>query len=117
MANLQELYLEGNAFTGDLTSTAFAANLQWLTGLDLLDNAFTSTDGIPLHFFRSPNLLLLYVAENQLAGMISDTIPVGSPLGFLAAYQNNITGTVHTTLTSLANLRHVYLSNNQLTGD
>jgi hypothetical protein len=117
LVNIKELYLEGNSFTGDLTGT-FAANLQSLIDLDLSDNAFTSTDGIPSQLFKLPNLLLLDLGRNKLAGKISDTIPnMGSPIAFLAAYQNQITGSVPTSIANLQNLRHVDLSNNRLTGD
>jgi uncharacterized protein YjbI with pentapeptide repeats len=115
LVSIAELYLEGNSFTGDL-SGSFATNLLLLQALDMSGNAFTSTDGIPSQLFTLPNLILLDLSANRLAGPISDTIPGGSLMRFLSAYQNKITGTVPTSLTNLDNLIHIDLSNNKLTG-
>ena len=62
-----------------------------------------------------PYLDTLDVSKNKLMGELSDEVQIESPIRFLGAHDNNMTGSL-SSLVNLTNLKHVDLSNNQLTG-
>ena len=116
LTNLEFLYGESNGFTGPINNV-FAEKHEKLQHVDLSNNKLEISHVFPVHFLELPQLEVLDLAFNQMAGRLPAKIIEGSQLKFLALYGNNLNGTIpHATIASLTNLQHIDLSGNQLTG-
>ena len=117
LPSLDMLYIEENFFTGDITDT-FATSLpSTVRALDLSENQFTlASTTFPTQLFALPNLTVLDLSKNQLAGSMADSIPVQNNLVFFSVHENQLTGVVPGSLTNLDTLHHLDLSNNDFGG-
>nr|GMD76979.1 receptor-like protein 12 [Ipomoea batatas] len=134
--HLQNLYLEGNSFSGPIPVSLFF--LPSLTTLSLFKNKFSGhinelqnvtsqlmdldlsgnnlEGSIPSFFFRLQNLKLLSLSSNKFSGRIIDLQNVTSQLEFLDLIDNNLEGTMPSFFFQLPNLTSLYLSSNKFSG-
>jgi Leucine-rich repeat (LRR) protein len=111
---LEVLVANNNSFTGVIDSTLLA-NSRDINWVDLSHNGFTS-NGIPLHLFSLPQLEILDLSQNRLAGRLPTDIPENFNLTFLALYDNALTGHLPASLSNLKGLYSLDLSNNSFVG-
>ncbi|KAF5803163.1 putative protein kinase RLK-Pelle-LRR-VIII-1 family [Helianthus annuus] len=143
LENLIFLSLNSNGFTGPIPPSI--GNMQNLYWLDLADNMLTggipvssgSTPGLDMlthtkhfHFGRNmlsgsipqrlfnSNMTLIHILfeNNQLTGTIPTSLGLVKSLEVLRLDRNLLTGNVPSNINSLTNVVEVFLSNNQLTG-
>lgn len=116
LTNLEFLYGEGNGFTGPVNNV-FADKHEKLKHVDLSNNQLEISHVFPEHFLELPQLEILDLSYNQMAGRLPAKVIEDSQLKFLALYNNNLNGTIpHATMATLTNLEHIDLSDNQLSG-
>ena len=113
LANLSDIYIDRNAFTGTLDNT-FLQNLSFLQSLDISGNLLEGA--VPVHLMALPWMEILDINNNQLTEF-PDSIPTNSSLSLLAFYNNPITGSFPTeTIRNLPKLSHLDLSSTGFTG-
>lgn len=113
--DLTLLYIEENFFTGTIDDN-FAKGFDNLLVMDISENNFTTTDGLPVHLFSLPKLIVLDMSVNKLKGTIPVDIPPQNNLEFFSLFQNQMTGPVPNALTNLEKLLHIDVSSNSFTG-
>jgi Leucine-rich repeat (LRR) protein len=115
--NLKTVDLSDNQIDGmfpvrsNLTTDLFSHT----SNLSLIFNNYFSISKSHLLTENYPKLDTLDVSKNKLIGELSGGVQIESPIRFLGAHDNNMTGSL-SSLVNLTNLKHVDLSNNQLTG-
>ncbi len=139
LANLTELYLNMNDFAQDLPS--FVAAMPYLKILSARENQFYGD--IELAFdhlaeqlvlldvmgnqqlrgafphkllYNAPNLEVLSLGDNAIAGKLTWTIPYNDKLRFLSIHNNDIEGILPPSLANLTALTHLIGHHNHLTG-
>lgn len=112
--NLEELYIEGNSFSGVIDST-FANNLMRLRALDMSNNQLGGS--VPSELFTLPELVVVDLSNNLLQGRLPTEVAVQDNMRFLSLFKNSITGPVPSGLANFRNLQYLDLANNKLTGD
>jgi len=110
LSNLEALYLESNALTGNLHNT----NWPNLKELDVSNNALDLD--FPVEFFNHPKLEVLDIHGNMMFGTFPDDIFENTQLEFFAAYNAGFSGTIPDRIGFLKNLKHLDLSFNGLNG-
>ena len=120
LTNLNSIYLEDNSFEGTIDET-FLNPHPHLEVVDVSDNNFVGV--VPVNLFEKVNLTVIDMHGNNLTALPSSiplTINNGdritpSRLEFLALQNNNL-ASVPPTITNLAVLQHLDLSDNPLVG-
>lgn len=115
LTNLEMLYIEENFFTGTIDDN-FVKGFDDLLVMDISENNFTTTNGLPVHLFSLPKLLVLDMSLNELEGTIPQDIPTQDSLEFFSLFKNQMTGTVPGTLANLRKLLHIDVASNEFTG-
>ncbi|PWA65862.1 leucine-rich repeat protein kinase family protein [Artemisia annua] len=143
LENLISMSLNYNCFTGPIPSSI--GNITTLYWLDLTDNKLTGdlpvssgnspgldmltnarhfhfgrnklTGFIPPRLFSSKmSLVHLLLENNQLTGSIPSTLGLVQSLEVLRLDRNNLSGNVPSSINNLTSVLEMYLSNNKLTG-
>jgi Leucine-rich repeat (LRR) protein len=109
--SLQALYLEDNAFTGQLPGGSSWPNL---VELDISNNIID--ESVPASLINHNKLAVLDLHNNRLTGTFPDDIFENTALKVLALQQNAIGGTLPDRLPFLKNLEHLDVSFNALRG-
>jgi Leucine-rich repeat (LRR) protein len=110
MYNLEALYLENNAFTGELAG----GNWPNLVELDASNNMIDRT--VPASIINDGNLAVLDMHKNMMSGVFPDDIFENTNLRVLAFHENALEGTIPDRLPFLKNLQHLDFSKNRLSG-
>ncbi|XP_073265195.1 cuscuta receptor 1 [Populus alba] len=136
MTDLRYLFLDGNIFAGQVSSTfSLASSFLWFDisnnrlygmlprgignssissqGIDLSRNHFEGT--IPIEYFNSSGLEFLDLSENNLSG----SLPLGfhaSDLRYVHLYRNQLSGPLPYDFYNLSSLVTLDLGDNNLTG-
>jgi len=113
--SLRSVYMEHNAFTGDIGAT-FLDDLENLIRLDISDNDLSGK--VPVHLFSNTNMQILDIHDNSITEM-SDSIQEiqESNMEFLAIYSNPISSKFPTSISYLSNLKHFDATSTYLEGD
>ncbi|XP_006357230.1 LRR receptor-like serine/threonine-protein kinase GSO1 [Solanum tuberosum] len=114
LKKLESLCLEENFLTGDIPENI--GNLQELKEVDLSNNSLTGI--IPRSISRLKFMSVLYLNSNQLEGDIPLPSKPGklSSLSFVRLQNNQLSGTIPSSIGYLTSLQRVSLANNQLKG-
>jgi Leucine-rich repeat (LRR) protein len=105
---------EHNQITG-IIDDGFMKNLSNLAYLDISDNAIGGD--VPMHLFDLPNLLVLDLHDNNFT-VLPDAIPANTNLRLLAMQKCQFSNqSIPTTISNIANLWHLDLSQNLFTGE
>lgn len=115
ITQMEFLYLEGNAFTGELDSM-FCRDMESLIQLDISSNVFVGTN-LPVHLLQHTTLEVLDISDNDLVGTIPEITEQNEKLKFLAAADTLLTGSLPKSISNLSGLHHLDLTDNDLTGD
>lgn len=110
---LEDLKLNGNAFTGSIPATIGA--LTQLKEVDLANNQLSGS--IPTALYTLNNLELLGLAGNQLTGTIAPQIGNLTKLHSLFLDTNSLEGTIPTELGLLSNMEYLFVQSNAFTGE
>jgi Leucine-rich repeat (LRR) protein len=114
LVRLYHLTASSNRLNFTMEST-FLENTRYLRYFDLSDNEI---DGIfPVHLLTTDYqfLLIMDLSRNDLTGEFTDGVNIASPVRYLGAHDNRMTGSLEN-LVNLTSLIHLDLSNNQFTG-
>ncbi|CAN6448787.1 unnamed protein product [Victoria cruziana] len=115
-SSLQYIFLGNNLLSGDISS--FKYGFSYLSALDLSNNNIEGK--IPSYLWSMERLEFLILHDNKLDGFegpVNVTRAVGTPLSYLAAYNNRIGGTIPAFLCNSTDEGTVVdISNNALTG-
>ncbi|XP_038701749.1 probable LRR receptor-like serine/threonine-protein kinase At3g47570 [Tripterygium wilfordii] len=109
---LDQLYLDGNQFIGQIASTL--RHCTGLTKLDLSHNKFNGS--VPIGLGTLQKLEFLSLARNDLTGTIPTSLGNISSLAELLLSENNIHGGIPDEFAKLTSLVVLHLQYNYLTG-
>ncbi|XP_028772092.1 probable LRR receptor-like serine/threonine-protein kinase At3g47570 [Neltuma alba] len=112
LPNLQELRLNGNELTGQISNSI--SNASKLIKLDLSSNKFSGA--IPIAVEHLTNLIKVDLDENHLIGLIPNTINRLHNLQWLSLSNNRLQGFIIKELCHLNLLSELNLANNMFLG-
>lgn len=115
ITQMEFLYLEGNAFTGELDSL-FCRDMEKLIQLDVSSNVFTGTN-FPAHLLQHSTLEVLDISDNDVSGTFPEVTEQNGSLRFLAVADTGLTGPIPESISNLVGLHHLDLTGNDLTGE
>ena len=117
LLNINTIMLNNCDFEGDIDET-FMADNEFVDGIDMSHNRFTSTNGIPATLLERPYLQVLDLSSNLLSGPFPTKIqvPDQSYFNYLSLYDNKLNGQIPSALANFPVLDHIDVSNNMLTG-
>jgi len=110
--NLQGLYLEKNALSGNLV--AATTNLPNVEILSLGRNRFTGN--IPSELGLLDDLIYLDLSSNLLEGQIPSEIGMINQIEYINLYRNSLNGKIPAEIGQLTNLKELILEENALSG-
>ncbi|KAF3950108.1 hypothetical protein CMV_024094 [Castanea mollissima] len=114
MSSLEILTLGVNSLTGPFPFVIF--NFSFLTTLELTYNHFSGT--LPMNLCtQCPNLLGLYISENEFSGKLTSQFNNCTELSILSLSYNKFNGSIPKGFGSSENLEVLYLGGNNLTGN
>ena len=111
LCNLETLRLNGNLLLGEIPSSI--GDLTNLKTLSLNNNFLTGS--LPNSIGALSNLNLLNLTNNSLDGIIPSEIGGLGAIDYIGLSDNNFVGTVPESIEQLNNLYNLYLSGNQFT--
>jgi hypothetical protein len=113
LASLTQIDLSGNAFTGPIVLNTDPVELEWLSVLDLAKNAFTGT--IPTNI-NATSLRLLFLNDNQLQGTVPSSLATLTTLQYLNLSANHLEGALGAFLNPNGPYGFLSFSTNYFTG-
>jgi Leucine-rich repeat (LRR) protein len=115
LTSLVDLFVSNNQFTG-IIDNSFLQNHANLAYLDMSHNKFLSME-FPTQLLQLPNLEVLDLSENEIAGKLPEIDEKNYSMTFLSMYGNRISGSIPSSIANLIALQHLDVSLNLLTGD
>lgn len=114
LTNLQYLYLADNRFDGQLTPSLLMKNWSSLIEFDASENLIDSN--LPKQLFLHPYLEMFNLNGNRLTGSMPSVTndKNNTRLRFLELNENELSGRITTSLSTLRSLQHLDLSQNML---
>ena len=114
MSNLQFLYLNDNAFGGEIDMDGLMKKWPKMLELDLSKNMLGGH--IPASLMNHPNLMVVDLHQNLFDGLFPEDIFENNHLEFLDIHGNLIGGSIADRLGFVKNLKHLDVSINHLEG-
>ncbi|XP_050272515.1 LRR receptor-like serine/threonine-protein kinase EFR isoform X2 [Quercus robur] len=114
MSSLEILSLKSNSLTGPFPLLIF--NFSFLIDLGLTQNHFSGT--LPMNLCtQCPNLLELYISQNEFSGKLTSQFNNCTELSILSLSYNKFDGSIPKGFGSLEKLEVLYLGGNNFTGN